>query len=289
MRVTVVTPSYNQARFLPATLASVRDQDHDDIEHIVIDGGSTDGSAEIIRDHAAHLAHWVSERDDGQTDALCRGFEMATGDIHCWLNSDDLFEPWTLREVVSYFTAHPDVDFVFGNSTWIDEDGAVLKPKREHRFSRFVWLNDHNFIPQPSTFWRSSLYQRVGGLDRSFDLAMDADLWIRFADVTTPIHVDRPWSRMRFYAAQKNTALRAESLAEMDRIRSRYREGSGMPASVRRGAARAMRVALKIAAGAYAPAELRLGLGGLVKRRSWEQATLDLGGRDPSSGSHDVD
>jgi glycosyltransferase involved in cell wall biosynthesis len=102
---------------LPATFASVRDQDYDDIEHIVIDGGSTKGSAEILLDHAAHLAYWVSERDDWQADALCRGFEMATGSIQCWPDSDDLCEPWRLRGVVSYLTPHRR-RFVFGDSTW---------------------------------------------------------------------------------------------------------------------------------------------------------------------------
>lgn len=275
MRISVITPSFNQARFLPATLASVGEQDHDDIEHILIDGGSTDGSVDVIRAHADQLAYWVSERDDGQTDALCRGFDRATGDILCWLNSDDLFEPWTLREVVAFFEAHPHVDFVYGDATWISSDGAILKSKREHGFNRFVWLHDHNFIPQPSTFWRRTLYDEVGGLDRSYNLAMDADLWGRFAEITEPVHVARPWSRMRFYPEQKNTALRPASLEEMERIRTRYIGRGVVPRGARRALARVLRVCLKISAGGYGLSELLRGVTGGVRRRSWESATLD--------------
>jgi glycosyltransferase involved in cell wall biosynthesis len=285
MRVSVITPSFNQARFLPETLASVGEQDHDDIEHIVIDGGSTDGSVEVIQAHAHQLAFWVSESDDGQTDALCRGFDRATGDIYCWLNSDDLFEPWTLREVVDFFESHPHVDFVYGDATWISDDGDVLKQKREHSFARFVFLHDHNFIPQPSAFWRRSLYERVGGLDRSYNLAMDADLWARFAEVTKPVHVARPWSRMRFYPEQKNTALRPASLEEMERIRSRYTSSGLVPDSTLRAAARFLRVVLKVQAGGYSVAELRRGLSGRARSRSWEDSTLNRpsGTEGPSS------
>ncbi len=287
MRISVITPSFNQARFLPATLASVDEQAHDDVEHIVIDGGSTDGSVEVIQAHADQLAFWVSEPDDGQTDALCRGFDRATGDIYCWLNSDDLFEPWTLREVADFFDSHPHVDFVYGDGTWISEDGGVLKPKREHSFARFVFLNDHNFILQPSAFWRRSLYERVGGLDRSFNLAMDADLWARFAEVTKPVHVARPWSRMRYYPEQKNTALRPESLEEMERIRSRYVRPGGVPRSTLRVAARLLRVILKIKAGGYTVAELRNGLSGGARRRSWEKSTLNWASGTPGPSSED--
>ncbi len=287
MRISVITPSFNQARFLPATLASVGEQAHDDIEHILIDGGSNDGSVEVIQAHADQLAFWVSEPDEGQTDALCRGFDRATGDIYCWLNSDDLFEPWTLREVVAFFESHPDVDFVYGDATWISDDGAVLKPKREHSFARFVFLHDHNFIPQPSAFWRRSLYERVGGLDRSFNLAMDADLWARFAEVTKPVHVARPWSRMRFYPEQKNTALRPASLEEMERIRSRYTGSRVIPRRVLRMTARVLRVVLKVKARGYSPAELRKGLSGRARRRSWEASTLNQSGTQGPSHEDD--
>lgn len=270
-RITVVTPSFNQARFVAATLESIHGQGYPNLEHIVIDGGSTDGSVEIIQDYADRIAYWVSEPDEGQTDALIKGFSHATGDILCWLNSDDLFEPWTLAEVGQWFIAHPREHFVYGNSTWIDREGRVIKPKREHRFSRFVWLYDHNFIPQPSCFWTRDLYDRVGGLEAGFDLAMDADLWIRFAEHTSPRHVRRPWSRMRFYPEQKNTSMRGRSGMEGTAIRRRY-----LPPQSRRRlrwkrrAARVMRFALKLVAGGYPPSEIREHLG-LIRNETWEQ------------------
>jgi glycosyltransferase involved in cell wall biosynthesis len=271
-RISVITPSFNQAHYLEATMRSVHDPGYPNLEHIVIDGGSTDGSVEVIERYAERLAYWVSEKDDGQTDALIKGFTRATGDIYCWLNSDDLFEPTTLFEVAELFQHHLDVRFVYGDATWIDVEGHPLKPKREHRWSRFIWLYDHNYVPQPSAFWRADLYEEVGGLDARFDLAMDADLWIRFAEVTDPRHVRRLWSRMRFYPQQKNTRLRAKSGAEGSAIRARYVSAPSRRVLRRRKAtARIMRVALKALAGGYSPSELARHAGTLLGRGTWEQ------------------
>ena len=174
---------------------------------------------------------------------------------------------------------HPGGDdapeFVYGDSTWIDEEGLFVKAKREHRFSRFVWLNDHNFIPQPSTFWTASLYRRTGGLDRSFDLAMDADLWIRFAEHTAPVHVRRPWSRMRFYAEQKTSAMRGASLEELASIRARYIDDSEASRRIKGIVARGMRVGLKAAAGGYSAQEAWRGAKALVGGQTWEERELE--------------
>ncbi|HJQ95914.1 MAG TPA: glycosyltransferase family 2 protein [Acidimicrobiia bacterium] len=273
--ISVVTPSFNQGRFLTETMESIHAQRYPYLEHIVIDGGSSDESVSVIKRYEGQLAYWVSEPDQGQTDALIKGFARSTGDIQCWLNSDDLFEPGTLAEVGAYFAGNPAVDFVYGNSTWIDERGLVIKPKREHGFSRFIWMYDHNFIPQPSAFWRRELYERVGGLDPRFDLAMDADLWIRFADVTKPRHVPRPWSRMRFYGEQKNTRLRDKSSLEGKAIRSRYlHPKSRREVAAKAAAARSLRVLWKLASGAYSASEVLLHARTLVGGKSWEQQRL---------------
>lgn len=250
--MSVVTPSYNQARFIEASLRSVLDQHYPRLEYIVIDGGSTDGSVEVIRRHAGRLAYWVSEPDNGQTDALIKGFARATGDILCWLNSDDLLEPGSLGEVAQFFESNPRARVVYGDATCIDVRGGPLKRKQEHAFSRFVWMYDHNYIPQPSTFWRRDLYEEVGGLDPQFDLAMDADLWIRFAQVTPMYHVNRVWSCERIYPEQKNQRLRARSDAEDLLIRRRYL-GDERPWSRRAKAlvAKGMRVTWKLALGSY--------------------------------------
>ena len=270
MKISVVTPSFNQAEFIDSTMRSIHDQSYPELEHIVIDGGSTDGSVEIIEKYADRLAYWTSERDDGQTDALIKGFDRATGDIFCWLNSDDLFETNSLHEVADFFRQNPNVHFVFGDSTWIDRNGQPFKPKREHGWNRFVWMYDHNFIPQPSAFWRADLYRAVGGLDRQFNLAMDADLWIRFAQSTQPQHVKRLWSRMRFYPEQKNTRMRAASAAESAAIRARYLAPS-RGSKIKTLGARAVRAGLKAASGAYSLSELRRHAGTLLGRGTWEQ------------------
>lgn len=258
-------------------MESIHGQNYPDLEHIVIDGGSSDESVAVIKSYEGQLAYWISEPDSGQTDALIKGFARAHGEIQCWLNSDDLFEPGTLAEVGAYFARNPEVEFVYGNSIWVDQQGMVIKPKREHGFNRFIWMYDHNFIPQPSAFWRRRLYEKVGGLDPRFDLAMDADLWIRFADVTRPRHVSRFWSRMRFYGEQKNTRLRNKSSLEGKAIRSRYlRPRSSREVAVKAAAARSLRVLWKLGSGSYTPSELLLHARTLVGGRSWEEQRLAI-------------
>jgi glycosyltransferase involved in cell wall biosynthesis len=251
MRITVVTPSFNQAEFLEATIRSVLDQQYPDLEFIVNDGGSTDGTAEILDRYASRLTHVQSRPDGGQTDALIQGFERATGDVLAWLNSDDLYEPGTLEEVASHFRQHPDHRFIYGDSTWIDADGEIIRRKREMPFNRWLWLRTYNYIPQPSAFWRRDLYEAVGGLDAAFDLAMDTDLFARFAEKTQPHHVPRYWSRMRQHPDQKNVRLRGRSDEEDDIIRARYVRPHGVRWNAERGLAKSARLAYRTATGAY--------------------------------------
>lgn len=251
-KITVVTPSYNHARFLGATLQSVYDQIYPNLEHIIIDGGSTDGSIEVIRRYEERVAYWISESDGGQTEALIKGFAQATGDILCWLNSDDLFESGTLWDVARFFMKRPQVRFVYGDARWIDTEGRVIKSKKEIPFNRFIWLYDYNYIPQPSAFWRRDLYEDVGGLDPRFDLAMDADLWIRFAERTQPVHVRRNWSCVRFYPEQKTQRLRVRGRQEGLIIRRRYiGTESHQLQRVKKLLAKVFRVTQKIAKGCY--------------------------------------
>jgi glycosyltransferase involved in cell wall biosynthesis len=251
-KISVVTPSFNQGQYIEATIRSVLEQEYPNLEYIIVDGGSTDGTVEIIDKYSEHLAYWVSEADEGQTDALIKGFDRASGDILCWLCSDDLFESKTLHEVAEIFTKHPDWHVVYGDSFWIDADSRPIRFKKEIGFSRFIWMYDHNYLPQPSTFWRRGLYEEVGGLNPRWDLTMDADLWIRFAERTTLHHVPRAWSRMRYYPEQKNLRLRDKSDEEDALIRSRYLPDE--PLWLRRSkrvCAKGLRVALKLARGAY--------------------------------------
>lgn len=251
-RISLVTCSYDQGRYLDATMRSVLEQGYGDLEYIVVDGGSHDGSADVIRRHEAQLAWWVSEPDQGQTDALIKGFARATGDIQCWLCSDDLLLPGALAGVARYFAAHPEVDAVYGDSVWIDAEGNFLRCKREIGFDRFVLLFDHNYIPQPSMFWRRALYERVGGLDPRFNLAMDNDLWERFSRCGRIAHLPAYLSCMRFYPQQKTRSLRPAGRREDAEIRARDALGR-LPAfaPALRAGARLVRIGRKLAAGGY--------------------------------------
>ena len=251
-KISVITPSFNQAYYLETTMKSVLDQGYPNLEYIVMDGGSTDGSRGILERYSDRLAYWVSEPDGGQTEALARGFGLATGEIMGWLCSDDLLEPNALFEVARTFVENPGWQVVYGDGQWIDAEGRPLREQKEIGFDRFVFMYDYNYLPQPSTFWRRGLYERVGGLDPSFDLAMDADLWARFAEHADIHHVPRPWSRMRRYPEQKNSKLRDESNVEDARIRARYLpDESTLTRRSKRVLAKGLRVARRLRRGAY--------------------------------------
>ena len=259
-KISIVTCSYQQGRFIDSTLRSVLDQGYEDLEYMVIDGGSTDDTLAVVRRHEARLAYWVSEPDKGQTDALIKGFARCSGDVMGWLCSDDLLLPGALSTVGRFFAEHPEVDWVFGDALWIDAAGQPLRPKKEMPWSRTVFLFDHNYLAQPSVFWRRSLYERVGGLQRQWNLAMDADLWLRFARAGRQRHLAQYLSCMRYYPEQKTRALKPAGRQEDENLRRREAPGlARLPRAPLRAWARALRLGMKAASGGYTarvPSEL---------------------------------
>ncbi len=181
-RVSIVTPSYNQGQFIEETIRSVLLQGYPDLEYIIIDGGSTDGTLEVIHRYEPWLTHWVSESDNGQSDAIGKGFALATGDILAWLNSDDCYLPEALPRVASFFARVPEVTFVSGDILLVDADGAPLKRIYAVRPIGLVSANlgVHRW-PQQGCFWSRATYEEVGGIDRSLKFCMDFDLFARFA------------------------------------------------------------------------------------------------------------
>jgi glycosyltransferase involved in cell wall biosynthesis len=252
-KISVVVPSYNQGQFLGETLKSVANQHYLNLELIVMDGGSTDNSVDIIRKYEDLITYWVSEPDKGQTDALIRGFERATGDIYAWLNTDDVWSDRTLKDAANYFQTHPQTDAVFGDCLWIDEGGRFLARRKELPFIRFMFLYCANNVISPSMFWRSEIYKRVGGLDPSFDMAMDGDLWIRFHDAGARIdHVNQVWSSMRYHNGCKTMKYFDSTISESERILQRYHAPhQELSLHLNKKLAKALRIALKITHGCY--------------------------------------
>ncbi len=178
-KVTIVTPSYNQAQFLEETILSVLNQDYPNLEYIIVDGGSTDGSVEIIRKYEERLAWWVSEPDSGQSEAINKGFAHATGDIFNWLNSDDILYPDAIRIAVHFMNKHPECEVVFGNRVVINSKGRIIdvvEPVSLNKTLAKFALR----IPQETTFFTAKLWRRVNGLNESLHFVMDSDLWYRF-------------------------------------------------------------------------------------------------------------
>lgn len=224
--VSIVTPSYNQARFLEATIQSVLSQDYPNLEYIIVDGGSTDGSLEIIRKYADRLAWWVSEPDRGQTDAINKGFARARGEIFAWLNSDDTYEPGAVRAAVEFLMGHPEVGLVYGDANFIDEEGRIIG-KFDARQTDYRRLRrGYVHIPQQAAFFRASFWKEVGPLDPSFYFAMDYDLWVRIAARAPIVYVPQTWANFRLHLQGKTIAADDRCWPEM--LRVHFREGGSL-------------------------------------------------------------
>jgi glycosyltransferase involved in cell wall biosynthesis len=253
--VSIVTPSLDQGRYVREAIESVRAQTYAPIEHVVVDGGSTDDTVGILREYD-HI-RWVSEPDEGQSAALNKGFAMATGAIFGWLNADDLYEPHAVAEGVA---ALGDVAFVYADVTRVDDDG--VNPRRIR--SRPTWdlwteLNDGNGIYSPSVFFTRAAYEEAGGLDRALHFTMDYDLWLKIGKRFGGQHVDAVWGVQRFHDDAKT--IRAYESFWPERLAVSRRHGGRLvsPLLIRRYIRRPgpQRLAIRAAAAAYALAGKR--------------------------------
>lgn len=221
--VSIVTPSFNHARFIEATMRSVLTQDYPRIEYMVVDGGSDDGTVDIIRKYADRLAWWVSEKDKGQTDAINKGFARAGGDILAWLNSDDTYEPGAVSAAVAYLQEHPEVGMVYGDCNFINEQGNVIGKFNAAQTDYRLLRQGYVHIPQQTMFFRAGLWKQVGPLDPSFYFAMDYDLWTRIAVRTQIQYVPQTWANFRIHTSGKTIVADDRCWPEM--IRVHYRDG----------------------------------------------------------------
>ena len=221
-KITVVTPSYNQAKFLEATIRSVLDQEYPNLEYIIMDGGSTDGSVGIIQRYEKNLACWVSEKDRGAADAIVKGFSRATGEILAYLNSDDLYLPGSFH-AIGRVMQDQSVDVAYGNTYWIDTDGAVLGERRQTPFARLGYLYGGFDLQQPATFWRRDLYVKCGGMDPSYLFTFDTDLFVRFARQKARFkHVNKFVASFRIHPESKSSNDVAICERELRRLREAY-------------------------------------------------------------------
>jgi len=235
--ISVVTPSYNQGKFLERTIQSVLNQGYPALEYMVLDGGSTDGSADIIRKYRSQLAYWVSEKDEGQSHAIRKGFDRASGTILAWLNSDDVYLPGTLLRVGRAFMEASSTDLVYGNMYLIDEHDAIIGDRRLTSFIPYLSKRGMLYggfgINQPAAFWKKTLYERVGGIDTGFRFTMDNDLFLRSVLAGARFRFVREYfTGFRIHPNSKTSTIRDVGRAERQAIRRKYCKHDNRPLSL---------------------------------------------------------
>lgn len=242
-RITVVTPSFNQGRYIEETIRSVLMQGYPNLEYVIMDGGSTDESVAIIKKYETSLTRWVSRKDEGQSCAINQAWAESTGDILAYLNSDDVYEPGVLTRVAEYFTGHPEVDLVYGDHSYMDEDSRVYGEFR----APDVQLNTlllGNYVSQPSVFIRRSAWRKIGPLNNDLHYVMDYDYWIRAALAGLNFAKSGTrHARMRIHAVSKTTGSEHKSWQEcvqvLERIFADHRLPAGLAALKSRALTRA--------------------------------------------------
>lgn len=217
MKVSIVTPSYHQAQYIEQTLCSVLQQGYTPLEYFVLDGGSSDGSVEIIQRYAVQLSGWVSEKDKGQADAINKGLRLTDGEIVAWLNSDDYYLPGAIARAVEVFKQHPEAGLVYGDVLSVDASGQPFNLQTFQPYT-LADLMSFRIISQPAVFMRRSVLEQVGLLDESYHLLLDHQLWLRMARLAPMVYVNETWAAARYHAEAKNLARTADFGREAYRI-----------------------------------------------------------------------
>jgi len=224
--VSIITPSFNQAEYIEETIQSVLDQTYQPVEYIILDGGSKDGTPEIIKKYQDRIASWISESDKGQTDAINKGFSRVSGSIIAWLNSDDTLLPNAVAQAVDFLSANPQVGLVYGDANYIDRDGQVIGKFPAAQTSLKKLRQGYVHIPQQAAFFRKSIWDQVGPLDPDFYFAMDYDLWVRIAQKAEIKYYPRIWANFRLHDDAKTISADDQCWPEMMRVH--YRDGGAV-------------------------------------------------------------
>ncbi|OGQ59461.1 MAG: hypothetical protein A3J24_04295 [Deltaproteobacteria bacterium RIFCSPLOWO2_02_FULL_53_8] len=230
-RITIITPSFNQGRFIERTIKSVLEQGYPDLEYIVVDGGSTDETLSILRRYEGRL-QWTSEKDNGQSDAINKGIRMATGEILAYLNSDDVYEPGALDAVAEFFAANPSVMWLVGRCSIIDEDDRPMRgfitAYKNFLLDRYSYniLLVTNCISQPAVFLRSTLFKEHGLFDVNQHRVMDYEYWLRIGANHNPGILNRYLSAFRVYSSSKTSSAYRDTFSEELDVGRRYSNSS---------------------------------------------------------------
>ncbi|MDX2202374.1 MAG: glycosyltransferase family 2 protein [Hyphomicrobiaceae bacterium] len=220
MKFSVIIPSYNQGRFIGRTIDSALSQEGAALDISVFDGGSTDTTLDVLKSYGGRI-FWVSEKDDGQADAVNKGIRATRGDIIAWLNSDDVYMPGALRAVSEVFQSHPEIDLVYGRGHHIDVEDAYIDdyPSEPWNFER---MRDQCLFCQPATFFRRSVVERFGMLDTSLNYCMDYEFWLRVAKGGAGIYyLDKVLAGSRLYDSNKTLGARRKVHAEINDMQRR--------------------------------------------------------------------
>lgn len=222
-KITIVTPSYNQACFLERTIRSVLDQGYPNLEYIVVDGGSTDESVEIIKDYERYLSYWVSEPDQGQAHAINKGLKKATGDWVTWQNSDDIFYPGAFQGLARAASINPRADLIIGDMMLIDENDREIRDIRYVRPTYSALLAEGMVLTNQAAFWRRSVHAEIGFLNETLECGFDYEWFLRLLQRYKAQHVSQIWGGLRMHCATKTSRMPETFAEEYHAIRASRR------------------------------------------------------------------
>ena len=187
MKISIVTPSFNQGQYLEKTITSVLQQDYKNTEYHILDGGSTDNTVEVLNKYDKELTSWVSEKDNGQSHAINKGIKLSAGEIFGYINSDDYYEEGVFEKAIIFFKNNPDVDIIYGNFNYVDKNNLILSKQKGMPFDSGIFRYDQDLICQPASFWRKSVFDKIGVFDEDLKFLMDYEFFLRCIDAKLKI------------------------------------------------------------------------------------------------------
>lgn len=222
MRFSIITPTLNQSQFIEQTIRSVINQNYSDYEHIIVDGGSVDSTIDILKRYKT--LKWISEKDNGQSHAINKGFAMATGDILAWINSDDYYQENIFESVADYFIQHPNCYFLYGDITYVNEHGRYLESFKGNNLTLTNLVRCPDIIRQPSCFWRKDVIGQIGGLSETLHLVMDFDFLLRIGLKFEYHYLNKNLSFFRHYQNNKTHRLLKKQAIELLTVLLKYKK-----------------------------------------------------------------